>query len=92
MVRKPSIRLATTYYCYLYQFYTIEQMRGLDQDLWDNKGGFDVDILKNTRRWVYKTKQSKNAKEKKDMTEAQIKQKRQAKKKLTRSCSSIHPS
>ena len=32
-----------------------------------------------TRKWVYKAKQSKNAKENKDMTEAQIKQKRATK-------------
>ena len=54
-------------------------MRGLDQDLWDNMGGFDVDILKKTRKFVYKIKQSKNTKEKKDMTEAQIKQKKASK-------------
>ena len=56
-----------------------ERMRELDKELWDNMGGFDVEILKNTRKWVYKAKQSKNAKEKKDMTEAQIKQKKASK-------------
>ena len=56
-----------------------EQMRGLDQDLWDSMGGFDVDILKKTRKFVYNEKESKNAKEKKDMSEAQKKQKRASK-------------
>ena len=51
-------------------------MRDLDPKLWDNLGGFDVEMLKSTGKYVYKENQSKNAKENKDMTPAEIKRKK----------------